>query len=522
MSNNEDNISRDGCESRRGFRDARYVHVGEANPVVPTPPGAGTSSGSPILPELTREEATVLGSEVLTFRKFSQFNDLIVHIIGEDVPPNLQGGFAECVLDEPLHQNMRKAGIYLPTPVQRCVMPSLLAGRDVYVVSERSAGKIASFVLPMVQLVLKQEILEMTAPQPYVIIVTPTRKTAAKTYAEARKFAYGTPVKVCVIDSTYEVQQREVASGCHILVVTSVLLMHLKSIGAITFRNVKAVVLHEADQIIQLGLRTTVELLMNDPTMPAKEHRQTIIHSLFNCVPVFDLAMDYMTKPITVFVNIVGGTSQDIVQTIHRVEQSEKRSVLEEILRRGDTRNTLVFVLGRKRAESLAAHLSDNLKIPSGVVFRGMKLVEQQKLLNDLKEGRKYVAVATLDAIVAPFKIPIDHVINYDLPKYIDEYARCIAQTGRSDKKGRATSFYDPRTDCALAEDLKEILFQFEQNVPYFLLDTEPDAGGSSAASTSGLTTSVKAENFAGEQRENKPTFTWEDSDDDELIDVVN
>lgn len=241
MSNNHDYNSRDVRESRRGFRDARYVHAGEANQVVPKPPGAGTSSGShlrrelPILPELTEEEAEIFGSPEGSFRKVSRLDDLMVRVSGEDVPPYLEGGFDQCYLAESLLQNLRKDGIFWPSPVQRYVMPSLLAGRDVYVVSERSAGKIAGLLLPMVQLVLKQEILEMTAPQPYVILLTPTRQIAAKTFVEARKIAYGTPVKVCVVDCPDEVQQREVASGCHILVVTAVWLMHLKTIGIITF-----------------------------------------------------------------------------------------------------------------------------------------------------------------------------------------------------------------------------------------------------------------------------------------------
>ncbi|XP_058127330.1 ATP-dependent RNA helicase vasa-like [Anopheles ziemanni] len=323
MFSKEASNSRDGRESRRGFRDERYVCGRGTNAVACPPASAGSSSGShlrrelPILPELTEEEAEVFGTDERNYRKFSRLDDILVRVNGEDLPPYLECGFGQCSFDEALRQNMHKAGVFWPSPVQRYAIPGLLAGRDLYVVSETNAGKIAAFVLPMVQLVLAQEVLELTAPQPYVIIVTPTRRTAAKTYAEARKFAYGTPVKVCVVDSTFVDQQREIASGCHILVVTPGWLIHLKTIGTVAFRNVKAVVLHEADQIIQLGLRTAIEFLMNDPTLPA--NRQTVIYSLSMNGLVHDLAVEYLTRPISVIVKVVGGTSQDILQTIHRV-----------------------------------------------------------------------------------------------------------------------------------------------------------------------------------------------------------
>ncbi|KFB41818.1 AGAP008578-PA-like protein [Anopheles sinensis] len=272
----------------------------------------------PVLRKLTEEEAGIFGSDVRPFWKFPSHDDLFVGVYDEDVPLCLEGGFRQCALGEAVHQNMGKAGIFLPTPVQCYVIPILLAGRDLYMVSDPGVGNIASFVLPMVQLVLNQEILEMTVPQPYVLIISPTRQTTRKTYAEARKFAYGTAVKVCVVDSSDEAQQREMETGCHILVVTPVWLMHLRAHRNIAFRNVKAVVLYDVDTIIQLGLRTTVEYLMKDPTMPAKEHRQMIIYSRSIHGPIPKLTATYMKKPIIMYVKIYLGASQNAVQNTHR------------------------------------------------------------------------------------------------------------------------------------------------------------------------------------------------------------
>lgn len=146
-----------------------------------------------------------------------------------------------------------------------------------------------------------------------------------------------------------------------------------------------------------------------------------------------------------------------------------------------DNERILVFVETKRTADFLASLLSET-KIPSTSIHGDRYQRERELALNDFRSGKMKLLIATSVAARGLDIKNVTHVINYDLPKTIEDYVHRIGRTGRVGNTGKASSFYDPNEDSALACDLVKILSQASQPVPEFL----GSAGDFGASSTYG------------------------------------
>ena len=157
----------------------------------------------------------------------------------------------------------------------------------------------------------------------------------------------------------------------------------------------------------------------------------------------------------------VGGACSDVEQTFLQVSQFEKREKLLEIL---DTAKNLVFVENKKTADFIASYLCQTDHAATSI--HGDRLQpERETALKDFKSDRKPILVATAVAARGLDIRGVAHVINYDLPKTVEEYVHRIGRTGRLGNTGRATSFYDERADSGLAAGLLTMLLNCQQVV---------------------------------------------------------
>lgn len=137
---------------------------------------------------------------------------------------------------------------------------------------------------------------------------------------------------------------------------------------------------------------------------------------------------------------------------------------------------TLVFVETKRNADFLASLLSEN-DIQSTSIHGDRLQRERETALRDFKNGYRNILVATGVAARGLDIKDVQHVINFDLPKQIDEYVHRIGRTGRVGNRGKATSFYDPVNDSNLSVALAKILQQANQEVPSFLTHGGDDGG---------------------------------------------
>merc|ERR1711972_28077 len=168
------------------------------------------------------------------------------------------------------------------------------------------------------------------------------------------------------------------------------------------------------------------------------------------------MALDFLHDYLFLTIGIVGGASKDVTQTVFEVEKFSKREKLLDILRDVGTDRTLVFVETKRNADFLASILS-NEGFPTTSIHGDRLQREREEALRDFKTGRMPVLVATAVAARGLDIRGVQHVVNYDLPKSIDEYVHRIGRTGRLGNTGRATSFFDTQQDSGLAGDLVRV-----------------------------------------------------------------
>lgn len=251
--------------------------------------------------------------------------------------------------------------------------------------------------------------------------------------------------------------------------------------------------------MLNMGFLPSVEKIMTHKSMTEQTKRQTLMFSATFPEDIQRLAGQYLNRYIFIAVGIVGGACADVEQNIFEVAKFDKRKKLMEILTENDPNGTMIFVEQKKNADFLASFVSET-KIPTTSIHGDRLQREREEALNDFKSGRMKLLIATSVAARGLDIKNVKHVINYDLPNAIDAYIHRIGRTGRIGNCGRATSFYDPNVDGAIAADLKKILMQADQPVPDFLQNPIIPA---SNAGNSGNKTNFGGKDFRKGMRNN-------------------
>uniref|UniRef100_A0A667GBK4 RNA helicase n=1 Tax=Lynx canadensis TaxID=61383 RepID=A0A667GBK4_LYNCA len=404
---------------------------------------------------------------------FDKYDTILVEVSGHDAPPAILT-FEEANLCQTLNNNIAKAGYTKLTPVQKYSIPIILAGRDLMACAQTGSGKTAAFLLPILAHMMCDGITASRfkdLQEPECIIVAPTRELINQIYLEARKFSFGTCVRAVVIYGGTQLGHsiRQIVQGCNILCATPGRLMDIIGKEKIGLRQVKYLVLDEADRMLDMGFGPEMRKLISCPGMPSKEQRQTLMFSATFPEEIQKLAGEFLKSDyLFVAVGQVGGACRDVQQTILQVGQYSKREKLVEILRNIGDERTMVFVETKKKADFIATFLCQE-KISTTSIHGDREQREREQALGDFRCGKCPVLVATSVAARGLDIENVQHVINFDLPSTIDEYVHRIGRTGRCGNTGRAISFFDPESDNHLAQPLVKVLSDAQQDVPAWL-----------------------------------------------------
>ncbi|CAG9795784.1 unnamed protein product [Diatraea saccharalis] len=424
-------------------------------------------------PEPTNDETEIFSSTISSGINFDKFDCIAVKVSGEN-PPRPVDSFESANLRKYVLDNILKSGYKKPTPIQKHAIPIIMNGRDLMGCAQTGSGKTAAFLLPIIN-VLLQDVRELVVgpngcAQPQVVIVSPTRELTLQIFNEARKFAYGSILKIAVAYGGTAVRHQgdNIARGCHILVATPGRLHDFVERSRVSFDSIRFVILDEADRMLDMGFMPAVEKMMEHPTMVPPSDRQTLMFSATFPEDIQHLAGRFLNNYLFVAVGIVGGASTDVEQIFHEVSKYEKQKMLKKLIEENDGKRILVFVETKRNADFIAAMLSEQQKLTSSIHGDRMQR-EREEALHNFKSGGHLILVATAVAARGLDIKNVDIVVNYDLPKSIDEYVHRIGRTGRVGNRGMAVSFYDSDQDEALSGDLAKILRQADQPVPDFL-----------------------------------------------------
>jgi ATP-dependent RNA helicase DDX3X len=269
---------------------------------------------------------------------------------------------------------------------------------------------------------------------PTALILAPTRELVSQIHDEARKFAYRSWVRPAVVYGGADItmQLRSIERGCDVLSATPGRLVDLMERGKISLKNVRYLVLDEADRMLDMGFEPQIRRIVQGEDMPGVHERQTLMFSATFPREIQILAKDFLKDYIFLSVGRVGSTSENITQRIEYVEDNDKRSVLLDILHSEPQGGlTLVFVETKRMADMLSDFLITN-NFPATAIHGDRSQRERESALATFRSGRTPIMVATAVA-ARGLDIPnVTHVINYDLPSDIDDYVHRIGRTGRA------------------------------------------------------------------------------------------
>jgi len=343
-----------------------------------------------------------------------------------------------------------------PTPIQSQSIPPALKGRDLLASAQTGTGKTAAFSIPILQqLVLEQE----TQKGPRKIrslIVTPTRELAIQIGESITAYGKYTNIRSTVIFGgvNQNAQTRALEKGVDILVATPGRLLDLMGQGYISLQDIRYFVLDEADRMLDMGFIHDIKRIIKE--LPKK--RQSLFFSATMPKTIVRLSHEILTQPERVSVDPVSSTAETVQQYVYKTNKKTKMDLLLHILKNPDMDQVLLFSRTKHGANKIAKKLR-NQKIEASTIHGDRSQNQRQKALNDFKDGKIRVLVAT---DIAARGIDIDklqYVMNYDIPNEPETYVHRIGRCGRAGEEGISISICEPEENAYIG-DIEKLIDQ--------------------------------------------------------------
>jgi len=361
--------------------------------------------------------------------------------------------FSDLGLAESLLRAVAAEGHVNPTPIQSRAIPLVLNGRDVLGIAQTGTGKTAAYLLPLLDRLVR-------APEPpaakgcRILILVPTRELAAQVSEGIHAYGRSLPIRSTVIigGARPSPQVRALARGVDIIVATpGRLLDHLGS-GAVRLDGAEAVVLDEADHMLDLGFLPAIRRIMK----AVPEHRQTMLLSATMPKAIRVLASDFLNDPAEVSVAPTARPIERIAQSVMHVATGDKRTVLVDVLGQPQVVRAIVFTRTKRGADRVAKHL-EQAGLSATAIHGDRSQSQRTKALAGFRGGRVSILVATDIAARGIDVDDVSHVINFDLPNVPEAYVHRIGRTARAGKAGTAISLCDP-TEHGLLRDIERLI----------------------------------------------------------------
>nr|WP_179958221.1 DEAD/DEAH box helicase [Chitinimonas arctica] len=346
--------------------------------------------------------------------------------------------FADLGLAQPILDTLITSGYTSPTPIQAAAIPLLMARRDVMASAATGTGKTAAFMLPALNFLTEKT--EKPGRGPRILVLSPTRELAAQIKAAAE--TYGKQLRHAKVVSVvggmpYPLQIKLLSSPVEILVATPGRLIDLMNRGRIDLGRLEMLVLDEADRMLDLGFRDDIAHIA---TKLPKE-RVTALFSATLDGDIATIAQSLLTNPERIEIAAPARRQEQIAEKLHYADDiTHKAKLLDRILEDEAVGQAIIFIATKLDAADLADRLLGQGK-RAAALHGDMPQRERTRTLARLKTGEVDVLVATDVAARGIDVAGITHVVNFDLPKFAEDYVHRIGRTGRAGRDGIAISF---------------------------------------------------------------------------------
>ena len=345
--------------------------------------------------------------------------------------------FSELGLDDALVRVCESLGYTEPTPIQQQAIPVVLSGADLIGCAETGTGKTAAFLLPIIQRMSQQ-----SRPGIRLLVLAPTRELATQIEASYRSLLPKKNAARCVTligGAGMSRQTEQLRRGVSVVIATPGRLLDHMERGAVNFAHIEALVLDEADRMLDMGFWPAIRRVL--AALPAE--RQTLLFSATMSPAIETIARSNMRKPKLVEVSVRGAAATTVEQTAYPVAMESKTALLLDLLERERFERVLVFTRTRRGAERLS-HILEAREHKVNRIHADRTQPQREAALRGFKDGKTRVLVATDIAARGIDVDSISHVINYDVPAAPEDYVHRIGRTGRAGNRGRAITLVTP------------------------------------------------------------------------------
>lgn len=391
--------------------------------------------------------------------------------------------FTELNLKPEINKALEDKGYITPTPIQQKAILPILAGKDLLGCAQTGTGKTAAFALPILNNIQPNKKVQ-------VLVLTPTRELAIQIKDNFTEYSKYLKVKNCVIFGGVKQHSQvlQIKNGVDIVIATPGRLLDLISQKLLSLRDVKYLVLDEADNMLDMGFIHDIKKIIK--LIP--EERQTLLFSATMPADIKKLADAILNEPVEISVAPVSSTVDTVQQSVYFVDKVNKPNLLVDYLQDKGFTSTLVFTRTKHGADKLVRFLNKH-KFKAAAIHGNKSQNNRERTLKDFKDGNIEILIATDIAARGLDISDLAYVINYDIPNISETYVHRIGRTGRAGQSGISTSFCDFEEKAYLKDIEKLINKKIEviDDHAYPLVNTTiekkaPQRGGSQRPGNSG------------------------------------
>lgn len=346
--------------------------------------------------------------------------------------------FKELGLSDEIINAISYMGYDTPTPIQEQSIPHILQGKDIIACAQTGTGKTAAFLLPILNKLAEN-------PKDGALVVVPTRELAIQIDQQIQGLGYFLGVSSLAIygggdAQDWDVQKKSLIEGINIIVATPGKFISHINMGYVNFKNIKYLVLDEADRMLDMGFREDISKIISF----VKQPRQVLLFSATMPSKIRELAQKNQNDPVQINLALAK-PAEGVLQGAYLVREEEKARLIADLIADKPTyKSIIIFSSTRKNIGTIIRELKRK-GIDASPISSDLEQKERERILLQFKSRQVRVLVAT-DVISRGIDVKdIQLVINYDVPSNAEDYVHRIGRTARAETTGVALTLINQR-----------------------------------------------------------------------------
>jgi ATP-dependent RNA helicase RhlB len=348
--------------------------------------------------------------------------------------------FNELALPESLLKGIAEAGFDTCTPIQEHTLPLSLTGKDIAGQAQTGTGKTAAFLITLFTRLFNNS--SASGKHPRALILAPTRELVVQIEQDAQLLGRhcGLTIQAIYGGVDYMKQRDALRDGADVIIGTPGRLIDYLKQKVYSLKEIEMLIIDEADRMFDMGFIADLRFILR--RLPPFDKRQNLMFSATLNQRVMELAYEFMNSPEKVAVTPERMTGENIVQVLYHASRKEKFPLLLGLLRRDGMERTMIFINTKREGEYLLDRLNAN-GFPCRLISGDVEQKKRLRILEDFKEGKLPILIATDVASRGLHIDGVSHVVNYDLPQDCEDYVHRIGRTARAGAEGKAISLAD-------------------------------------------------------------------------------